>query len=129
MYRIAVWAEDESKGRAYAERIARFCRARGVFPQGEWRLNPEERFSSQPTSVFLALPGVDGLNAAEQLRALNPECGLVWCSDLNFSLHAFRLRADYFLLEPMTEEKWQEALSVWFDRRSEKLKKRNENNH
>ena len=119
MYRIAVWAEDESKGRAYAERIARFCRARGVFPQVEWRLNPEERFSSQPTSVFLALPGVDGLNAAEHLRALSPNCGLIWCSDLNFSLHAFRLRADYFLMEPVTDEKLQEALAVWFGRENE----------
>lgn len=119
VYRIAVWAEDESKGRDYARRIACICRAQGVFPIMEWHAEPEQRFASWPTRVFLALPGVDGLNAAEHLRALSPNCGLIWCSDLNFSLHAFRLRADYFLMEPVTDEKLQEALAVWFGRENE----------
>ena len=30
------------------------------------------------------------------LRTLCPQTRIIWCSDLNFSLHAFRLRADYF---------------------------------
>ena len=49
-----------------------------------------------PTVVILALPGVSGLNAAEHLRSLYPKCGIIWCSDLDFSLHAFRLRIEYF---------------------------------
>lgn len=32
-----------------------------------------------------------------------------------FSLHAFRLRVDYFLLEPITEEAFQQGLSTWLD--------------
>ena len=40
---------------------------------------------------------------------------IIWCSDLDFSLHAFRLRVDYFLLEPITEEAFQQGLSTWSD--------------
>ena len=53
---------------------------------------------------MIALPGVDGLNAVEHLRTLFPETRIIWCSELDFSLHAFRLRMDNLLLEPMTEE-------------------------
>ena len=38
---------------------------------------------------------------------------MIWCSDLDFSLHAFRLRADYFLLEPVSEEAFQLGLYTW----------------
>ena len=50
-----------------------------------------------PTNAVIALSGVAGLNAAEHLRSLYPKCGIIWCSDLDFSLHVFRLRIDYFL--------------------------------
>ena len=50
-----------------------------------------------PAVVFLELPGVSGLNAAEHFRSLYPKCGIIWCSDLDFSLHAFRMQIEYFL--------------------------------
>lgn len=67
-----------------------------------------------PANAVIALPGVDGLNAAEHLRALLPETRVIWCSDLDFSLHAFRLRVDYFLLEPVTSDAFRQGLCVWF---------------
>ena len=38
---------------------------------------------------------------------LFPETRIIWCSELDFSLHAFRLRMDNFLLEPITEEDYK----------------------
>ena len=81
-------------------------------------LTDQEQFFAQtlktvPTVVFLALPGVSGLNAAEHLRSLYPKCGIIWCSDLDFSLHAFRLRVEYFFMEPVDEQKIREGFSVW----------------
>ncbi len=67
-----------------------------------------------PDGVRLILPGVDGLNAAEHLRSLFPECGIIWGSDLNISLHAFRLRVEYFFMEPVEVQKIQEGLAAWF---------------
>lgn len=123
MYRIAVVADEESVGRNYETQITRFCTERGVFPQIELHTNQElffERIQTvKPTSVVLALSGVVGLNAAEHLRSLCPNCGVIWCSDLDFSLQAFRLRVDYFLMEPITIERLREGLSVWFEHRRE----------
>ena len=123
MYRIAVVADEESVGRNYETQITRFCTERGVFPQIELHTNQElffERIQTvKPTSVVLALSGVAGLNAAEHLRSLCPNCGVIWCSDLDFSLQAFRLRVDCFLMEPITIERLREGLSVWFEHRRE----------
>lgn len=123
MYRIAVVADEESVGRNYETQITRFCTERGVFPQIELHTNQElffERIQTvKPTSVVLALSGVAGLNAAEHLRSLCPNCGVIWCSDLDFSLQAFRLGVDYFLMEPITIERLREGLSVWFEHRRE----------
>ena len=68
-----------------------------------------------PAVVFLELPGVSGLNVAEHLRSLYPKCGIIWCSDLDFSLHAFRLRIEYFFMKPVEEQKIKEGLSVWLE--------------
>lgn len=123
MYRIAVVADEESVGRNYETQITRFCTERGVFPQIELHTSQElffERIQTvKPTSVVLALSGVAGLNAAEHLRSLCPNCGVIWCSDLDFSLQAFRLRVDYFLMESITIERLREGLSVWFEHRRE----------
>ena len=66
----------------------------------------------------IALPGVDGLNAVEHLRALCRNTRIIWCSDLDFSLHAFRLRADYFLLEPVTKAAFQQGLYAWLNEKN-----------
>ena len=83
-----------------------------------WLCSQLSRRNLPADIVLLVLPGVDGLNAAEHLHSLFPECGIIWCSDLDFSLHAFRLRVEYFFMEPVNELKIQEGLKAWF--RSEK---------
>lgn len=121
MYRIAVLSDHKETGQKFVDQVTRFCTEKGLFPQVELHHDQEDFFNNiletKPTSVILALPGVAGLNAAEHLRSLLPSCGLIWCSDLDFSLHAFRLRAEYFMLEPVSEEKLQEGLASWLDQR------------
>lgn len=119
MYRIAVLAEQEREAFHYAEQIARFCEEKGMFPKIEPYNDPERFFDAArrdaPTNAVIALSGVMGLNAAEHLRSLCPACRIIWCSDLDFSLHAFRLRADYFLLKPVTDEAFHQGLKVWVE--------------
>lgn len=102
-----------------AEYIRNYCTEKQVFPLIEIYQKQEQFFArtlkTVPTVVFLALPGVSGLNAAEQLRSLYPKCGIIWCSDLDFSLHAFRLRIEYFFMKPVEEQKIKEGLSIWFE--------------
>lgn len=116
MYRIAVLTSSETQEAFYIEQLSRFCFERGLFPKMNCYRGQELFFDvarkNTPTCTVIALPGVEGLNAVEHLRTLFPETRIIWCSDLDFSLHAFRLRVDYFLLEPITEEAFQQGLST-----------------
>ena len=122
MYRIGVLTDKKKNWETYAKMISDYCITQKLFPLLETYQNQEVFFkeiqSNVPDIVLLVLPGVDGLNAAEHLHSLFPECGIIWCSDLDFSLHAFRLRVEYFFMEPVNELKIQEGLKAWF--RSEK---------
>ena len=117
MYRIAILAERDEERSAYADEIAAFCHGKGLWPQIEGYLSQEQFFEAArkaaPTNAVVALSGVAGLNAAEHLRALCPACGIIWCSDLDFSLQAFRLRADDFILKPVTAERFRQGLDIW----------------
>ncbi len=119
MNRIAVLTEQEARGIHIEEQISRFCKGKGLFPRIESYQDQEDFFKTVPRAAFgyavIALPGVAGLNAVEHLRSLCPACRIIWCSDLDFSLHAFRLRVDYFLLEPVTEESLRQGLCVWLE--------------
>ena len=113
MYCIAILTDQKQEGQNCAEYIRNYCTEKKVFPLieiFEWTRK------TVPAVVFLALPGVSGLNAAEHLRSLYPKCGIIWCSDLDFSLHAFRMRIEYFFMKPMEEQKIKEGLSIWFER-------------
>lgn len=120
MYRIAVLSDHVETGQRLVAQTKKFYAKHGLFPLIELYYDQEDFFNklqkTTPTGMILALPGVVGLNAAEHLRSLCPECGLIWCSDLDFSLHAYRLRAEYFMLAPATETDLQEGLSVWMER-------------
>ena len=105
MYRIAVLADQDEARKGYAEQIARFCQTKGLF---------ENVQKTAPTNAVIALPGVAGLNAVEHLRSVCPACAIIWCSDLDFSLQAFRLRVEYFILEPVSAGSFQQGLNVWF---------------
>ena len=121
MHRIAVLTNSMAQEAFLAEQLLRFCAEHCLFPQMDCYRDQESFFEAarcEPlTNAVIALPGVDGLNAVEHLHALCPQTRVIWCSDLNFSLHAFRLRADYFLLEPITEEAFQQGLCAWVEKK------------
>ena len=119
MYRIAVLTSSRAQEAFLAEQISRFCVEHCLFPKMDCYHDQESFFEAarnEPlTNAVIALPGVDGLNAVEHLRALCPQTRVIWCSDLNFSLQAFRMRVEYFILEPVTTESFQQGLNVWFE--------------
>ena len=121
MYRIAIVADGEKKGQEYADRFLRFCTEMRVFPEIEIYGDQESFFRKldhmRPTSALIALSGVEGLNVVEHFRSVCPECGVIWCSDLDFSLQAFRLRIEYFFQEPIDEKTFSNGLAVWLFRR------------
>ena len=72
MYCIAILTDQEQEGQNSAEYIRNYCTEKHVFPLIEIYQNQEQFFArtlkTVPTVVFLALPGVSGLNAAENAR-------------------------------------------------------------
>lgn len=121
LYCIAVLIDKGQKGQDYAEYILNYCADRKIFPLVQIYQDQEkflEKYKKTiPSIVLLALQGVAGLNAAEHLRSLHPKCKMIWCSDLDFSLHAFKLRVEYFFMEPVEEQKLWEGLTACFGRR------------
>ena len=132
MYHIAVLTKSETQETFYREQLSRFCAERGVFPRVDCYRGQEVFFEvarkNTPTNAVISLPGVDGLNAVEHLRALFPETRIIWCSELDFSLHAFRLRVDYFLLEPITEEAFRQGLCAWVEKKQPSASSRADHN-
>lgn len=117
MYHIAILTDNNNLGHQLAEWTKCFCSGQDFYPVVELFTDSELFFESikkaKPDGVIVALFGVAGLNASEQLRSLCPECGLIWCSDLDFSLQAYRLRAEYFFKAPPTNEEFCKGLSLW----------------
>ena len=100
MYHIAVLTKSETQETFYREQLSRFCAERGLFPRVDCYRGQE---------VF-------------------PETRIIWCSELDFSLHAFRLRVDYFLLEPITEEAFRQGLYVWVEEKQPSASPRADHN-
>ena len=90
MYHIAVLTKSETQETFYREQLSRFCAERGLFPRVDCYRGQEVFFEvarkNAPTNAVISLPGVDGLNAVEHLRALFPETRIIWCSELDFCL-------------------------------------------
>ena len=87
MYHIAVLTKSETQEIFYTEQLSRFCSERGLFPKVDCYRGQEVFFEvarkNAPTNAVISLPGVDGLNAVEHLRALFPETRIIWCSELD----------------------------------------------
>lgn len=81
MYHIAVLTKSETQEIFYTEQLSRFCSERGLFPKVNCYRGQEVFFEvtqkNAPTNAVIALPGVDGLNAVEHLRALFPETRII----------------------------------------------------
>lgn len=120
MYHIAVLSQNQDTGRQIAGWTREYCSLDGIFPQIDIYEEPERFYqdwkTTAPCVVIVNLPGIAGLNEVEHIRSLSSQHGLIWCSDLDFSLHAFRLRADYFILTPVSRQSLWEGLSVWTER-------------
>lgn len=61
-------------------------------------------------TALLVEKGPHATETAAEIREQNPNGKFLWFSDLDFSLLSYRLRADYFGLLPVTEDKLRAAL-------------------
>jgi len=74
--------------------------------------------------VILTDTEVRGSQLAGWAEKTGREYGMFWCSDLDFSLQAYRLRGKYFLFGSVCEEEFKEGLSLGFEGRGRGRKSR-----
>ena len=118
MYRIAVLTDLKHEGEHYAKVINDYCINQKLFPLLETYQN-QEVFLKRYKHMYRYCTSCTTWSRWTQcgkkhLRSLFPGCGIIWCSNLDFSLHAFRLRVEYFFLEPVRDDEIQEGLRAWF---------------
>lgn len=132
VYRIAVLTDKKERGHFFSGWVKQIGAEYGTFPVVEEHEDLERFFykaqQKQPEGIIIDLPGALGLNAAERLRALCPDCKLIWCSDLDFSLQAYRLHMAYFILNPVEETEIRNGLSLWFEEEGACKKRKKINN-
>lgn len=130
MRRLSILAHDRDTGHKLSRWMGELCAGEGILPRTDAPENLEGYFytvlKDPPDGVVVALPGVAGLNAMEHLRRLCPDCAVIWCSDLDFSLQAYRLNVEYFFLGVPSREELAEGFSRWLDRYGRRANARNE---
>lgn len=76
---------------------------------GEWQELCKEIRQREADVIIIAQSGVKGLDI---ITGLNVPAGkIIWFSDLDFAVQAYRLNVSYFNLLPVTQEKISHALS------------------
>lgn len=62
-----------------------------------------------PDAVIVAQSGVEGLNTVTSARLLSRK--IIWFSDLDFGVQAYRLCVPFFCQKPVTRYKMEQALT------------------
>lgn len=96
---------------ALIERYVRdYCRDKGVQIRscGEWQELYECIRQKEADVIIISVKGVAGLDIITGLKIQTGK--LIWFSDLDFAIQAYRMNIPYFNLLPVTQEKISHAL-------------------
>lgn len=66
-----------------------------------------------PDAVIVAQDGVEGLNTITGARLLSRK--IIWFSDLDFGVQAYRLCVPFFCQKPVTRHKMEQALTRFME--------------
>ena len=113
MLNVIVCDSDEAERRAVMDLVRRAGTQSGVPVSAEgcadWEGLAGRVLLKEPDVVVVAQDGVEGLDTVTSAGAL---CGrIVWFSDLDFGVQAYRLCVPYFCKKPVTYGKVERALA------------------
>ncbi len=120
MYRVLV-ADDEP-----IERQVVYKKLMNFFPgqveiflaeNGIEAVNVFEEKNCQVALLDIAMPGMSGLDAAEEIRKMSPDCGIIFLTafdEFSYAKKAIRIRAIDYLLKPGSDEDIINALERAF---------------
>ncbi len=120
MYRVLVADDEPIERQVVCKKIMNFFPGQvEVFlaENGIEAVRVFQEKSCQVAMLDIAMPGMTGLEAAEEIRRLKPECGIIFLTafdDFGYAKKAIRVRALDYLLKPGADEDIINALERAF---------------
>ncbi len=112
MWRIVVCDGDETEREQLLEYVRRYSgeRTREVWLEGcaGWPGLVEQLKRAEPDAVIVAQNGVEGMDIITSAHL--PPGKVIWFSDLDFGVQAYRLCLRWFGTKPVTYRKVEQAL-------------------
>ena len=107
---VALCCDNPKSGESIIRQLSKLCR---VTTESFYNIfDFIARVSDCPDAIMLiAQTGALSTETAMAAKEHNPQGKLIWFSDLDFALLSFRLKATYFGLLPVEEDKLKTALS------------------
>lgn len=110
MYRILIADDEPIERMVVAKKLTKFFPEQLELVQVENGREVLEMFDKEPCHIALLdieMPGINGLEAAEQLRKKNQECEIIFLTafdEFHYAKKAISVRAVEYLLKPVNEE-------------------------
>ncbi|WP_320920548.1 hypothetical protein [Eisenbergiella porci] len=112
MQSVVVCDGDKAEREQLLECIRRYCREnrQELAAEGcaDWPELYEKLGQAEPEVIFVAQDGVEGLNTITNMHLAPGK--IIWFSDLDFGVQAYRLCVAYFCKKPVTYGKVERAL-------------------
>lgn len=126
MYRILIADDEPIERMVVAKKVTKFFPEQFELVQVENGREVLEMFDKNPCHIALLdieMPGVNGLEAAEQLRKQNQECEIIFLTafdEFHYAKKAISVRAIEYLLKPVNEEELITAIEEAVNRIEER---------
>ena len=107
-------ADDEAPARRELRRLLLTSPDTYISGEAENGLEVLEQLKKTPVDVLfldIQMPGMDGIKTAEQVRALYPECIIVFVTAFtDYAVQAFEVHAVDYLMKPVRQARLHETL-------------------
>lgn len=123
MWYVIVCDGERTEREQIMDDVRRCCLEKGIKSRTEgcadWPELAKLVKDEEPALVIVAQNGVEGLNTITNANLLTGK--IIWFSDLDFGVQAYRLCVPYFCIKPVSCQKIKRALERYWEIRPEIL--------
>ncbi len=130
MYRILIADDEPIERKVISKKIQEFFPGQTEVFQAENGREAIEIFEHKDCDIVLIdieMPGMNGLDAAERIRGMDPDCSIIFLTafdEFNYAKKAISVKALEYLLKPANEEELTVVLEEAFRIADERKKRK-----
>lgn len=113
MLNMIIVDDNKAERQQLLNYVQRYCAQKGLLAEtalcADWPALFQKVKQNEPDIVIIAQNGVAGLDTITSVNLLTNR--IIWFSDLDFGLQAYRLCIAYFCQKPLTYPKIERALT------------------